>query len=293
MSEIEILKLNTLIGNARFDMVLKEGYYLVRGSDFPRLHCHPDFELHCIEKGTCTYRLERGALHLSAPALVLFPPKTYHGFESMTEDCEKCCFEFSLSQHGEGNSYFSYQTLLSSLSEGIVLQTGFPSVTRFLSMKMDEEGRYLLSQTLGEVLITAIRKVRDSATQKEQNLRKNEEDLRESEKDMEKNMLLGKIVAYIEKHYRDPITLSDAAREACLSERQVERILKSGMQEGFLQILNRYRVRMAVHQMMDGNRDLETVAEEAGFQSYITFWKHFRRFTGTSPSEFLMNLRER
>ncbi len=287
MSDFEILKLNTHIGNARFDMVLKEGYYLREGSEFPRLHCHPDYEIHCIEKGTCTYALEKGKLQLESPALVLFPPKSYHGFLSMSPDCEKCCFEFNLSQDGEGAAFFEYATLLSGFQKGKVFQIDFPSIMKFSRQVYSEEDRYRMSCGLGEILLLVLSEIRKSRKKKSKPVELS------GRKTMEQTMILGSIIAHIEKNYQKDLTLKDISAAVHLSERQIERILKNGMQAGFLTILNRYRIRIAVQKIMDGETDMEKLSEQCGFQGYTSFWRHFKSYTGMPPRKYAAEMRNR
>lgn len=286
MTEIEILKPIVQIGNARFDILVKEGFYVPAGSDFPRFHCHPDYEVHCIERGTFYYQLEDGLHIFKGPCILVFPPQVYHSFESMSPDGEKCCFEFDLFANGPGHSFFEYSSLLSGLTRQEAFSVSFPGLSIFKEQKKDEETEFRMKAVLGEVLITLFTAMRGSVS-RGSGLSKTKP------KKADQTLLLTGIIKYIEKNYQRELTLSEVASAVHLSERQVERVLKEGMQEGFLTLLNRYRIRMAVVRLLNGERDLAALSDSLGFQSYATFWKHFTKFNGVSPSVFLKTTQEK
>ena len=270
------------IGSARFEVLLKEGFSDPRGSVLPRFHCHPDYELHCIEKGCFTFRFDAGSRVVQAPALLLLPPRIYHGFESMSEGAEKCCFEFNLFAGGEGRTFGEYAALLAKKSGAAAYQTDFPALSPFkdLSAVSEEETHYRLSATLGFVLLALFDAMRADP------LPQSGISVGSRQYSAEQTLLLSRVVQYIEKNFMRPLTLQEVADSVHLSSRQTERILKDGMQEGFLALLNRYRIRMAVLRMMEGERDLTALAEAVGFANYPSFWKHFARYNGVSPSAF-------
>lgn len=55
----------------------------------------------------------------------------------------------------------------------------------------------------------------------------------------------------------------------------------------FFQVLGYYRVCFSIECMKKyPNYSLETIREEAGFKSYASFVRHFKRITGSTPSVF-------
>ncbi len=288
--------LNTLlssrvqIGNALFTVLVKRGFYLVLGAPTPRLHCHPDFELHCIEQGSFRFRYdENTTMTYDGPGLLLIPPCAYHFLEYASPGARKYCFEFDLSSAGgQGISFGRYSRLLTGVKKPVYFASPLPDLEEVrASTRLDEELEYVLSSRLGELFLTLTKALERNAPEREQG------SLRSSRADSERIKLLSELVPYIEQHSAGPLTLTQVAEAFHLSERQIERILREGMQEGFLSLLNRYRVRMAVLKLSAGPCNLTELAEECGFASYSSFWKHFMRLNGMSPSEFLRQEEEK
>ena len=102
------------------------------------------------------------------------------------------------------------------------------------------------------------------------------------------------ILNFIQSHFRSQIRLSDVARAVSLSERQVQRLLSSKMNDGFQSLLTQHRI-TAVKTLMASNeedRSLEALALECGFSNYVSFWKQFKRHTGFTPEEYRANIKK-
>lgn len=259
---------------------------MIPGEDHPRLHCHPDFEVHCIIKGSYMVQLENHKKEIHAPALLLFPPRYYHELKAKTEGGVRYSFEFALSSIGNGESYAEYYRNLSFVTEWKQYPIAVPDV-RDLQKKATtkEERSFYLSSALGEILLTLF-----DALKKDMPKKKSKTPMKASGR-MEQNKTTTRIIQYIERNFQRVLTLHDVEQEVSLSGRQIERLLHENLNVGFLALLNRYRVRQSVLRILEGNENLEQISEECGFPNYATFWKHFKRNNGMSPSAFLKNHR--
>jgi len=87
----------------------------------------------------------------------------------------------------------------------------------------------------------------------------------------------------IDAEYDSSFRVADAAREACLSVSQFERLFKAHTGQTFLQYLNRYRVHKACERLDTGDT-LTEIAFSCGFGSLATFTRVFRQIKGMPPS---------
>lgn len=84
---------------------------------------------------------------------------------------------------------------------------------------------------------------------------------------------------------QDDLTLGDTAQKLGVSERSLSRGLATGLGETFSSFVNRMRVEAVAARLDAGDdRDLLTLAFEAGFASKASFNRAFKTLTGETPS---------
>ncbi len=93
-----------------------------------------------------------------------------------------------------------------------------------------------------------------------------------------------------EKKYLDPdLSRQDLAASMNRTEVHVSNVIKEGLQTNFYTLVNRLRVEEAIERIEQGvlnEQTVEALAEETGFNSKNTFYKAFRKETGTTPSAY-------
>lgn len=279
--QMEILsetKLN--IGNACFELIIKPIFFNTVNKALPRLHCHPSYEVQCIERGTVKIRFESNTYVVQGPALILIPPKTYHIFENISEDAIKYSFEYLLSMNGTGDSFRKFSDLLENVTAPEILSIPFPSVEAIRAYEnRPEEFRFMVTVHVGQIIL----KIFDALSEKHQN---GDHEMPGRKSNLKQELAVAEIMAYMEEHSTQPLTLSVIAEKYNYSERQIERMFKEVMHDSFFSLLNKYRIRMASIKITKGETNLAKVAEECGFANYVTFWNHFTKLNGMTPSEF-------
>ncbi len=95
-----------------------------------------------------------------------------------------------------------------------------------------------------------------------------------------------KAIAYLDKHYRETISLTDVARHVGISKEYLARCFHQEMGITLVIYLNRYRVNRAKTLLEQGGHSLTEVALEVGFSSSTYFSRVFRQEVGMSPSEY-------
>ena len=285
MDFLEPSKIN--IGNACFELIIKPGFLNTINTAMPRLHCHPSFEVHCIECGTIRMRFENTVRKIDGPVIILIPPKYYHKIESISPDAVKYSFEFSLSMLGTGNSFRTFSEILSNVTAPEIMQVGYQSVDNIRAYdKYPEEIEFMVYSHIGQIILRMFNtlKVKYPESSRIATAKKSS---------LHKELMVAEIMSYMEENAGHALTLSDITDKFNLSERQIERLLKEVMHDSFFSLLNKYRIRMAVIKITQGETNLSKIAEDCGFSNYVTFWNHFSKLNGMTPSEYQKRYKKR
>lgn len=101
----------------------------------------------------------------------------------------------------------------------------------------------------------------------------------------EKPELLDQVLAYVEQHLSERITLSEVARHFFISESTVTQIFRKKMGISFYRCVTRWRL-IAAKALIEENTPLIAVAEQVGFSDYSSFFRAFKQEYGTSPKQY-------
>lgn len=101
----------------------------------------------------------------------------------------------------------------------------------------------------------------------------------------EKPDLLDQVMAYIELHLSEKISLMDISRHFYVSESTISQIFRKKMGVSFYRCVTQRRLITAKNLILEG-APLERVAEQTGFSDYSTFYRAFKGEFGISPRQF-------
>ena len=108
---------------------------------------------------------------------------------------------------------------------------------------------------------------------------------------METNQLSGSLVdrlnVCIELHYNKPISLKTLSDHFGLSSAYLGKVFKESIGVSFSRYLNQYRIEKAKKLLSSGNMRTKDVAEAVGYADSSYFYTTFKKFTGTSPSDYV------
>ena len=103
---------------------------------------------------------------------------------------------------------------------------------------------------------------------------------------MENGALVSKVVAYINAHYAEPLTLEKMAQELGYSYRYMSGVVNRFFKLPLPTVVNRYRVNRACELLADGVERVTDIALLCGFGSIRNFNRSFKALTGVSPVEY-------
>ncbi len=96
------------------------------------------------------------------------------------------------------------------------------------------------------------------------------------------------LLAYIDDHYTESISLEYAAERMNFSTSYFSKIFKKLMGTNFVTYLNMVRVEHAATQLRNTENKITDIALSCGFNNIRTFNRVFKEITGCTPSEFLL-----
>lgn len=105
---------------------------------------------------------------------------------------------------------------------------------------------------------------------------------RQTEKYMER---LTSVISYVKQHYREDISLQDAADYLALNPSYFTRFFKKYMNMTFTEYVNAIRLRYIYEDIISTDLPIQTILERNGFTNYKLFMRLFRQTYGCTPSQ--------
>lgn len=100
------------------------------------------------------------------------------------------------------------------------------------------------------------------------------------------NSTLRRAMEYINKNYRESITLNDVAENTYVSIYYLSRMFTKELGKNYVDYLNEVRIEKAKEYLRDSNYKTYEIAEMVGIKDAHYFSKLFKKYTGLTPSEY-------
>lgn len=101
----------------------------------------------------------------------------------------------------------------------------------------------------------------------------------------EKPELLDQVLAYVEEHLSQKITMANVAHHFFISESTITQTFRKKMGVSFYRCVTQRRL-IAAKALIERGIALETVAEQVGFSDYSSFFRAFKQEYGISPRQY-------
>lgn len=101
----------------------------------------------------------------------------------------------------------------------------------------------------------------------------------------EQPQLLDRVLAYVEEHLAEKLSLGEVARQFWVSESTITQLFHHKMGVSFYRCVTQRRLIAAKSRILAGE-PLEAVAPAVGFADYSTFYRAFKREYGISPRQY-------
>ena len=102
---------------------------------------------------------------------------------------------------------------------------------------------------------------------------------------------LRRVKRYIDRHYAEDVTLSNAASIACLEEKYFSHFFHKKTGVRFVDFLSYVRVEHAKRLLGRNDLSVSEVAETVGYHNRRALERAFKKWTGSTPTRFRMGAR--
>ena len=100
------------------------------------------------------------------------------------------------------------------------------------------------------------------------------------------SFIVNRAVAYMEKHYREKISLQEVAEICYVSQWHLSKLLNKYAEQSFYDILNRIRIDAAKELLKDPSLRVGDIGLMVGYTDTAHFAKIFKKLTGSSANEY-------
>ena len=97
---------------------------------------------------------------------------------------------------------------------------------------------------------------------------------------------LRQILKYVENHYMDKVTVSQAAAEVDFSDSHFMKFFKNTMGSSFIDYLNHYRLTMASRLLLSSDSSVFAIAQDCGFENLSYFNRSFKKRFHMTPTAY-------
>ena len=101
----------------------------------------------------------------------------------------------------------------------------------------------------------------------------------------EKPELLDQVLAYVEAHLSEKISLAEVAHQFFVSESTISQTFRKKLGVSFYRCVTQRRL-IAAKALIEQGRVLEQVGEQVGFSDYSSFYRAFKQEYGISPRQY-------
>lgn len=116
--------------------------------------------------------------------------------------------------------------------------------------------------------------------------KKNTEVQRKGGKNAKYGKSIDRVMAYIEEHYNEDLSLTTISEKLFLNAGYVSRMLKEHTGKNYTEIIAEIRIQRAVWLLENTNMYVYEVAEEVGYQNLKYFYRIFKKVTGRAPNDY-------
>ena len=94
-----------------------------------------------------------------------------------------------------------------------------------------------------------------------------------------------KIISYVEKNYKNQITMKDVSDLVLVSPEYLCRFFKKYTGQSFFEYLTTYRISKFYNDFLNSDKKIAVLLEENGITNYKVFLREFKKIYGKTPSQ--------
>lgn len=256
---------------------------------FP-VHFHNDFEITLVLDVNGKRIIGNSIEHFTGIDLSMIFPDTLHGYKWDTEYPGADVVVIQFSKIIKDYPMFSKDVLsavgnvLSSHNLGINYskETAYALKSKIIALSKTEgiDGILLFIEILHSLSVSKDQNIISAIPIKPE--------FQSYSKDCER---INRIIMFIEKNYKEKITLDDISKVVRMSPAALSRYFKKKTGYNLWEYLNNYRVDVAAHRMAKTDDCIYEICYTCGFNNVSNFNREFKKKLGVSPSLYKKKLK--
>lgn len=241
-----------------------------RGFDFPP-HLHSQLELLYVRSGKMTVTVREHTADLPAGSLAVIFPNQIHSYQAGRE---AGLVTMLICDTAYAGGYLDALTRCHPANPFLTSERLHPNVAYAMGELVQEyETAGKDSPVCGPLVQLILARVMP-ALSLEQN------------RTVDSQNLTWRIAEYIDRHYRDSLTLDSLSKALGVSRYYLSRVFSEKMGQGFSSYLAEIRLSNAKTLLKETDLTVAEVAEQSGFESQRTFYRCFRSHQGLTPLQY-------
>lgn len=246
-------------------------------------HVHDEYEILYVVNGKVLYNIVDKQYELEPGDMILIPKNTLHKIANPSSKSRRIVLSFSeeFITHYSTNKTNLLNVFNEIKNKNIHKITFKNQVKNSLEKSLKLLCDLFISEEFGDDLIYNLTFAKTMLLINKQ-FEKIEEDYVPNTDDV----LISKIVKYIEENYSRKILLTDIAEYLSLSISRVCHVFKEKTGISILQYINKKRLIQSKILLRKG-LPIYTICTECGFQDYTSFFRSFKKEYNMTPKDFL------
>ena len=231
-------------------------------------HSHAGYEILYFLCGDAEYNIEGSVFRLRPHDLLVIQPARYHYLRLLSgAPYERYCSNFEGRILPGEDGRLSTLPAVTNIADRPRMQECFARMDDYAA-RFDEADRQLcVRMAVREVLLLLLY-----------------DHPQETPDRARHNPLVDRIIALVDAHPEGDWTAATLAKELYLSPSYIQNTFSRYMDIGLKQYINHKKILHAQALLLSGEKATE-VCEACGFRDYSTFFRLYRRLTGTTPGQ--------
>lgn len=256
------------------------------------LHWHKEFEITYVISGEGIFYTDLRPIYVKKGDIMIIPPLSLHSGKPLKDFCECKTLVFSLDFLKTNAADSISMKYLNPISERaynfpLLISKESPAYKNILESFRNITKTYEKQEFAFELLIKSelIKILYTLFNSDMVELNMNEKDF---EKKSEK---IKSIIAYVKKHYKSNITITEVANYLDYSENYFCRFFKNQTGLTFVEYLNSVRLNAAANLLHNSDKPITDIALESGFDNLSYFIRIFKKKFIVTPLKYRQYIR--
>ncbi len=251
------------------------------------LHWHDEIELLRLESGTFLYQSACKSLLIKAPAVILIPGGSLHGFTVSDYGREQVViFNPQLMVFREADPVQDYcrRMLCANNLRELILQPEAEHFAEIFALTGRVVQQALQPEALHDARFLLIKAdlIRIAALLCSSDCLQTAR-ITAGEYRQEQEARIRRLITYVAEHYPYPIGIEDAARACDLSPNYLSEYFSRTLNQTFSEYLLCFRLKKASQLLLSTDLPINQIALNCGFESRSYFYRRFRQLFGMTP----------